>query len=171
MSEYFLIAKIDSVYGKNGFVKIFSYSDFPGRFFDLEEVYIDFFDEKKIFHIEKTEIKKNSITLKFKNFDDDKDVQILIGKNIFVDIQNVVKLPENFYFIHDLIGCTVVQNSSVFGIVKDVLTIPANSVYVVEDVNGQEILIPAVEHFIDAVDIEKKLITLKPDVELYDDEN
>jgi len=59
----------------------------------------------------------------------------------------------------------------VFGIVKDVLTIPANSVYVVEDVNGQEILIPAVEHFIDAVDIEKKLITLKPDVELYDDEN
>lgn len=171
MPEYFLIAKIDSVYGKNGFVKISSYTDFPDRFNGLEKVYIDFFNDKKKFLIEETKQTKNSINLKFKNFNSDKDVQILIGKDVFVESSDVVKLPENYFFIHDLVGCEIIKDSVKFGSVIDVLIYPANSVYVVKDLNGREVLIPAVEHFIDVVNIEKKQITLKPGIELYDDED
>lgn len=171
MTEYFLIAKIDSVYGKNGFVKIFSYSDFPERFAGLEKVYIDFFDEKKVFSVEKVDYIKNFIALKFKNFNNDKDVQILIGKEVFVESSEAVELPENYYFIHDLVGCAVIKDDIHYGIVKDVLNNPANSVYVIEDVNGLEVLIPAVEAFIDDIDVENKIIKLKPGIDLYDDED
>ncbi|MBZ0199698.1 MAG: ribosome maturation factor RimM [Ignavibacteriaceae bacterium] len=171
MPEYFLIAKIDSVYGKNGFVKISSYTDFPDRFNDLEKVYLDFFDDKKKFLIEETKQIKNSIILKFKNFDNDKDVQILIGKEVFVEGSDVVKLPKDYFFVHDLVGCKVIKEGVKFGSVIDVLNYPANSVYVVKDINGLEVLIPAVAYFIDDIDIDKKIIILKPGINLYDDED
>ena len=80
MNDFFLIAKIVSIYEKpsigqgksppgsagEGFVKIFSYSDFPERFVDLQKVYLEFYDEKKEFCIEKVEKIKDYFLLKFK---------------------------------------------------------------------------------------------------------
>ncbi len=171
MSEFFLIAKIISVYGKDGFVKIFSYSDFPERFFDLKEVYIDFFNNKKEFIVEDVKEGKDFFLLKFKNFNSEKDVKFLIGKEIFVEKTDLVKLPEGFNFIHDIIGSKVFRNNVEFGIIKDVLSYPANDVYVIDN-NGKEILIPVALEFIESYDPEKKILILKPGDEFYeDDEN
>jgi len=80
--EYYLIARITSAYDRKGFVKIRSYSDFPERFFRLKKVYIDFFGNKKEFNIEKVKQVKDEVKLKFKNFDNEEDVEVLIGKDI-----------------------------------------------------------------------------------------
>lgn len=184
MNEYFLIAKIVSVYEKprgkqgkadfksdgEGFVKIFSYSDFPDRFFNLKQVYIEFFDEKKEFYIERVEKTKDFFLLKFKNFNTDSDARVLVGKEIFVDNENLVKLPENYFFVHDLIESSVYRNNMYFGKLKDVLSYPANDVYVIDN-NGVEILIPAVPDYVESFDPEKKILILKPGEEMYDDED
>ena len=183
MNEYFLIAKIVSVYekprvvqgksvigsGREGFVKIFSYSDFPKRFFDLERVYIEFFDEKKEFYVERVEKIKDNFLLKFKNFDTNSDANVLVGKEIFVDNENLVKLPDNYFFVHDLIGSNVFRNNIFFGKITDVLSYPANDVYVIDN-NGEEILIPAVPDFIENFDQENKILILKPGDELYEND-
>ncbi len=169
MNEFFLIAKIISAYGKEGFVKILSYSDFPERFFNLKQVYIDFFDDKKEFLVEKILQQNDSFLLKFKNFDSASDVEILCGKELFVDKKNLIKLPENYYFIHDLIGSKVFRNNAELGIIKDVLSYPANDVYVIESL-GKEILIPAALEFIESFDPERKILVLKPGDELYEDD-
>jgi 16S rRNA processing protein RimM len=183
VSEYFLVAKIVSVYekpglpkdkfvpgsGREGFVKIFSYSDFPERFFNLKRVYIDFYGEKKEFYIERVEKVKSFILLKFKNFDTGNDASALVDKEIFVDKDNLVKLPENYFFVHDLIGSSVYRNNLFFGKIKDVLSYPANDVYVIEN-NGEEILIPAVPDYVETFDPEKKILVLKPGDELYDND-
>lgn len=170
MSEYYLIATVKSAFGKNGAVKIISHSDFPERFINLSEVYIDFFNNKKLFFVENVEQHNDIFTIKFKNFDSDKDVGILIGKDIFVDEEHLVKLPENHFFIHDLIGSRVVRNDKEIGIIKDVLKYPANDIYVVFDSGGNEILIPAVMDLIDSFDPLKKILKLKPGEDLYDDD-
>jgi 16S rRNA processing protein RimM len=185
VNEYFLIAKIISVYEKprskqgksafkpdgEGFVKIFSFSDFPERFFNLKRVYIDFFDEKKEFCIERVEKVKDYFLLKFKNFDTNSDAAVFVGKEIFVDSENLVKLPDNYFFIHDLIDSSVFRNNMFFGKIKDVLSYPANDVYVIEN-DGVEILIPAVPDYVESFDPEKKILVLKPGEELYEeDEN
>jgi 16S rRNA processing protein RimM len=171
VKDFFLIAKIVSVFGKEGFVRISSFSDFPERFFSLQKVYIDFFEDKKEFFVQKIRKHKNDFLLKFQNFENDKEVEILIGKEIFVDNDNVVKLPENYFFIHDLIGSKVYRNNTEFGVIKDVLTYPANDVYVIDN-KGKEILIPAALDFIESFDHTNKIMVLKPGGDFYeDDEN
>ncbi len=171
MKEFFLIAKIVSIYGKEGFVRISSFSDFPERFYNLQKVYIDFFDDKKEFFVEKVKKKKNDFLLKFKNFNSEKDAEIFLGKEVFVDGKDVVRLPENFFFIHDLVGSRVLRNNEEFGIIKQVLTFPANDVYVIDN-KGKEILIPAVMSFIEKFDPVNKILILTPGGDFYDeDEN
>lgn len=171
MKDYFLIAKIVSVYGREGFVRIASFSDFPERFFSLQKVYIDFFEDKKEFFVQEIKKHKSDFLLKFQNFENDKEVEILIGKEIYVDNDNLVKLPENYFFIHDLIGSKVYRNNMEFGVIKDVLTYPANDVYVIDN-NGREILIPAALEFIESFDQVNKIMVLKPGSDYYeDDEN
>ena len=172
MSDFFLIATIDSVFGKDGFVKINSHSDFPDRFYKLRQVYIDFWGDKKEFFVEKVLEKKKCITLKFKNFDNIRDVQALVGKDVFVDEENVIKPPEGSFFVHDLLGSRVYRNNREFGTLKDVLRSPANDVYVIENMQGKEILIPAIQDYIESFDKENKILVIKPGNQIYeDDEN
>lgn len=170
MRDFFLIARIDSVYGKNGFVKISSYSDFPDRFFELNEVFVDFFDEKKKLIVDKVVKQKDFFTIKFRNFNTAEDASVLKTKEIFVDSKGLIKLPAGYFFIHDMVESKVVRNKKEFGTLKDVLKFPANDVYLIEDKEGKEILIPAVEDFIENFDPEKKILTLKPGDDFYEDD-
>jgi 16S rRNA processing protein RimM len=170
VKDYVLIAKILSVSGKDGFVKILSYSDFPGRFFGLKKVYIDFFGDKKNFNVERVIQKKDSFLLKFFNFNSAEDAEILTGKEIYIDEQEAVQLPEFTFFIHDLIGSTIVEEGRSLGIIKDVLSIPANDVYVVETSEGNELLIPALKDNIEKFDPVEKILVLKPGSSLYDED-
>ena len=171
MIEYFLIGKIDSVTGNDGFVKITAYSDFPKRFYELSEVYLDFWGDKKKFIIEKTGNRKQSLFIKFKNFSSKRDSQLLEDREIFITSEDVVKLPENNFFIHDLIGSKVLIQDKVIGEIKDVLTTPANDVIVIRGDDEKEILLPFVLDFIERFDPERKILHLKQDVDLSDDED
>jgi len=172
VTEYFLIAKIVSSEGNKGFLKIDSFADDPDRFYKLKKVFIDFWGEKKIFSLQSVLRKKENIFLKFKNFDDIHSIDVLIGKEIFVDKDNLQELPKGRYFIHDIIGCKVIRNDAEIGEVTDVYSLVANDVYVIRNTIGEEILIPAVSEFIESIDPAKKVMILKPGEDFYeDDEN
>jgi 16S rRNA processing protein RimM len=131
-------------------------------------VFVDFFNEKKKFFIEDVKRKKDYFLIKFRNFNSERDVELLIGKEIFVDKANLVKLPEDQFFVHDLIGSEVYRNDKLLGVIKDVLPLPANDVYVVNDVEGNEILVPAVKEIILEFNPETKMLILKPGEDLYE---
>lgn len=168
MNEFFLIAKVSSIYGEDGFVKLVSYSDFPERFSNLKKVYVDFFGSKKELEVEKVEKKRNFFILKFRNFNSDKEVSLFLNKEILVNEADLVKLPEDYFFIHDLINSRVFQNSTELGVIIDVQTLPGNDLYVVKGVTGNELLIPAVKAFIERFDSDKKELYLKPEAVFLD---
>ena len=171
MTDYFLIAKIVSSAGRNGTVKIISYSDFNERFFQLDEIFVDFFEDKKSLIVEFVEEGKDCFFVKFKKFDSDEESEILIGKNIYVKKDDLVKLPEDHFYIHDMLGSDVFCNDVKIGKVKDVLNLPANDVYVITDLNDNERLIPAVEEFVESFDVNEKILILKKVDEYYDEED
>lgn len=171
MIEYFLIGKIESVSGNDGFVRITSYSDFPKRFHELSEVYLDFWGDKKKFIIEKTGQHNQSLLIKFKNFSSKRESQSLEGREIFIQKKDVVQLTENNFFIHDLIGSKVLLNDAKIGEITDVLKTPANDVIVLRGDDDKEILLPFVLDFIESFDPERKLLLLKKDVDLSNDED
>lgn len=164
-SDFYLIGNILAPFGEDGSVKITSYSDFPERFFSMKFAFIDFFGQKKKINISNVKRYKNSIVIKFENFNNEVECRFLIGKDIFVDSENLFVLPENTYFIHDLIGSKVFQGEILLGNIKDVFSAPANDVYIIQDVNGEEILIPAVAEYIVSFDKENKVMKLKQGVD------
>ena len=170
MNDYFLVAKITSFFGKEGFVKIEPYSDFPERFLELQIVFVDFWGDKKKIEIEKVTQLNNTFALKFKFFNNQRDAGVFIGRKMFVEEKDLVELPEHNYFVHDLIGSKVFQNDVEIGEVTDVLSTPANDVIVIMGKEKKEILIPLVLDFIDKFDPEKRILILKSEMG-FDSEN
>ena len=167
--NFYLIAKIVSLIGKDGFVRVESYSRLQVRFEKLQKVYIDFWDDKKIFTVENVKEYRNSLAVKFLNFDSQRDSQVLIGREVFVDDKNFLKLPEDHFFINDLIGSKVFKNEELIGEITDVLKMPANDVMSIKGVKGNEILLPVVLEIIESFDPGKKIMVIKEDYNLSDD--
>ena len=157
--DYFLIARIEQTFGKDGYVRIQSYSDFPERFFRLKKVYLDFWGDKKSFYIEDVKDVKGKIIIKFKKFNNLRDAQVLTDREVFVDEKDAVSLPENHFFVHDLIDSEVFVKKERIGVVSDVIKAKGNDVLVILNDEKKEILVPLVLNFIEKFDAaEKKLI-------------
>ena len=171
MKELFLVGKISAPYGSDGFVTINSFSDFPERFFNLKSVSVEIFGKVKELFIEDVDEVRNNIALKFKNFDSDRDVEFLSGKNIYIYEDELIKLDKDQFYIHDLIGSKVFRNNEEVGSVVDVLSLESNDVIVIKTLSEEELLIPAVKDFVDLVDTEKKVLILRTgDDDLYDED-
>jgi len=172
LSAFYLVAEIKEVYKKReGFLSVLPVTDFPGRFVCGLKVYIDVFNDKNPFIIENAVEEKGKLLLKFKNFNTSEDVSFLVGKKIYVTEDELIELPENTFYIHDLTGCKVYKNNKFFGNLIDVLSLPANDVYVIKNSEGKEILVPAVESFIDKINIKEKRIDLSEKFEFENDED
>ena len=171
MTDYFLIGKIISSIGRNGKIKIISYLDFKERIIQLNEIFVDFFEDKKSLKFEFIEEGKDCFFVKFKNFDSDEESEILIGKNIYVNENDLVKMPKDHFFINDIIGSNVFCNDVKIGIVKDVLNLPANDVYVITDLDNKERMIPAVPDFVEKFDVDEKILILKKVDEYYEEDD
>jgi 16S rRNA processing protein RimM len=172
VDDLFLIAEVKAVIGSNGFVLIDSYSDFSERFFHLKNVSIEFFGTYKEFFVEEVKRNGKSFAVKFKGINSEEDAKMFLRKKIFVEKKNSVILSDNTFFIHDVIGSEVFRNSKLIGYVKDVLILPANDVYLIKDLDGEEILMPAVKDYVMEFNPNIKKLILVPDCDLlYDDEN
>ena len=74
----------------------------------------------------------------------------------------VDKKPDDEYYIFDLIGLKVkTADNPCLGEVTDVLTLPANDVYVVRD-GSKEYLIPAIKDVIKKIDLDQEYILIEP---------
>jgi len=160
--DYIQVGKITNTQGIKGELKILPLTDNINRFDELKSVFIG--EEKIKVNIEKTWYKKGFVIIKFKEFDDINQVIYYKDEYIYIDVEDKIQLPENTYFIFDIVGCRVVDTSgNSIGIVKDVMTNFSNDIYVVEDINlRKEHLIPAVKQFVVDVNIGDKVITIEP---------
>ena len=132
MDDLYLIAEVCGIYDSGGSVIVESYSDFPERFLKLQKVYIDFFGKIKELEIEFVYQNDDKFIFKFLRFDSESDVHFLLGKKLFLNKISLHKLPDNYFYIHDLMNCEVYLDSMFFGKLIDVLKLPANDVYVIK---------------------------------------
>jgi len=172
VDELFLIAEVKAIRGSNGYVLIESFTDSKERFSQLNEVIVEFFGTQKEFQITDVDFSEGKIALKFSGFNSASDAAILVNKKIFIHKKHAVKLNEDTFFIHDVIGSAVFKEYDCLGNVEDVLVLPANDVYVVKDKNNKRILIPAIKDYVKNFSPVEKRLDLVPDCDLlYDDEN
>lgn len=172
MNDFYLIARITSISGSEGFLNLQIITDFAEKLVNLKEVYIDFFGSKKKFLVEDLRQSKKSSQIKFKRFNSLRELQILLGRDVFISGKNLTQLPKGSYFIHDLIDVEVHRDNIILGRIREVMNLPANDVFVIVDDEGNELLIPFVLDFIEQLDLKNKKLILKSGVGEYeDDEN
>lgn len=173
-NNFLLIAEIISLYGKNGFLRIELKRKIGKIIENFNEVFIDFFGKLKQFSVEEIKEIKNGFIIKFYNFSSEEECLLLTGRKIFVDsakfpeLKNVI---ENSFSYEDLIGCNVFRNGDKIGIVNGFFNLPSNDVLEITNKNGEEILIPFIEEFIETFNPDENKLILKPGDELFYDEN
>lgn len=159
--DYTVVGMITNTHGIKGDLKIYPLTDDINRFFYLSKAYLG--DEKELYYIESVKIHKGMVIIKFKSLDDINKSEKYKGKYLYVDDYDKVELPEDRYFISDLINCTVFNLSNDYiGKVTDVITGNANDVYVITNEEGKDYLIPAVKKFVVEVNIKDKSIIIDP---------
>ena len=161
MEEYFEIGQIVNTNGLKGALKIKPFTDDITNFEKFKKVFIDINGNLKEFNIEKVWYNKQMVMLKLNNIDSIEEAEKYRGLFIKVLRSDEEKLPENVYFIQDLIGCTVYTDEGLeLGIIHDVFPTGSNDVYVVRNKDEKDILLPAIQDVVKIVDIPNKKITV-----------
>ncbi len=155
MEEVLQVGVITTTHGVRGEVKIFPTTDDVNRFKKLKEVILDTGREKIILEIEGVKFFKQMVILKFKGIDTLDDVAKYRQAGLYVTRSNAVKLDRDEYFIADLIGVEVYDESDqLIGVLEDVITTGANDVYTIRTTDGRELLLPAIKQCVLGVDVQ-----------------
>ena len=156
------VGTIVKAFGVRGEVIVQPMTDFPERFRKARVFWLgaNTLSASKT-GVESAVVSPRGIRLKLKGIDDRDRAEGLRGKLLFIDEAASTPLREGQYFVHDMLGLAVQEESGrPLGEIADVLRYPANDVYVVRGGRG-EILIPAVKEFIRSVDIASRTMTVR----------
>lgn len=159
MEEVLQVGVITTTHGVKGEVKVFPTTDDANRFKKLKEVILDTGREKITLEIEGVKFFKQMVILKFKGIDTLDDAAKYRQAGLYVTRDNAVKLGRDEYFIADLIGAEVYDESDqLIGVLEDVMTTGANDVYVIRMTDGRELLLPAIKQCVLDVDVQGRRI-------------
>lgn len=157
MDNFLEVGQIVNSYGIKGELKVVPYTDDITRFDELKTIYIQIGKELEEYEIESVKYHKNNVLMKLKGIDDINDTERFRNCYLKIKRENAVKLPEDTYFIVDLIGIEVFEeNGTSIGKIVDIFPTGSNDVYVVKDELGKQILLPAISEVIKEVDISNK---------------
>ena len=148
-SNFLEAGQIVNTHGIRGEVKIVPWCDTPEFLCGFDTFYLDGAPVK----VESARAHKGNVIAKLAGVDDVNGAMRLKNKVVSIDRSGVI-LPPGRHFIADLIGLEVreAESGQVLGKVEDVLTLPANEVYVVK--GEKEYLIPAVDEFLAETNLE-----------------
>ena len=99
--------------------------------------------------------------LKFSEIDSRNDAELLRNAEVYIGEKDLIKPAKDEYFVHDLIGCQVIsENDEVLGTLNEVVQMRSNDVYVVENKEGGQILIPATKEIVKQINVDQKQIII-----------
>ena len=110
-------------------------------------------------------LQTDKVILKIENIDTIEEAMKYRSKYLQVTREEAIPLKEGSYFITDLIGCGVFdETGNSLGIICDVIQTGSNDVYWIKQ--PKELLIPALKEIVTSIDVENKKVIIKP-VELW----
>jgi 16S rRNA processing protein RimM len=165
MKDFLNVGQIINTHGIRGEVKVFPLTDDMYRFDDLEVVYIG----DKVYEIENVKYLKDKVVLKLEGINSIEEAEKYKQKYIKISREDAVELPEDTYFIADILGCTVVDTEGFeYGKVKEVIQTGSNDVYWVK--GNKEVLVPVLKDIVLDIDVVNRKITMKPSGEWQDED-
>ena len=161
MQEYFEVGQIVNTNGLKGLLKINPFTDDIKRFERLKTIFIEHKKELLEFEIESVRYQKKQVLLKLKGIDTIEEAEKYREDYLKINRNKEEKLPEDTYYIVDLIGLDIyTEDGELLGKLDDVFSTGSNDVYVVKNSEGKQILLPAISDVIKNIDLEQKKIVV-----------
>lgn len=156
---FVLVGKLQRPHGVNGEITMRVDTDFPERIRRGKTLYLG---EDHVAHkVTGTRWKGDLMLVKFDGYDSPEAVSELINQMAFVSVDDIPALPDGEYYHHQLIGLEVYEADEYLGTLEAVLQTGANDVYIVEDLEGKELLIPAIPEVVLKVDLADKRLVVR----------
>ncbi len=157
-----LVGHLVNTQGVRGEVRVLSRTDFEDvRFKKGSELYLVQPNQPapRLLTIASARKHKQFILLTFEGHHSINDVERYKGGDLMVYEEELMELPDNTYYIYQLVGCEVVTDQGqVLGVLKEVMQPGANDVYVVKPPKGKDILLPVIPDCVLDVDVRNKKI-------------
>ena len=156
LQQYLEVGKITNVHGLMGEVRVQPWADSPDFLCRFKTLYVD--KTHWPIQVERARVHKNMVIIKFEGVYDVPSATAMRNAVLYIDRADA-QLPEGVFFLADIYGLEVrdAATGETLGKVADVLTLPANNVYVVQG-GAREWLIPAVPAFIAETNIDEGFI-------------
>lgn len=153
LQQYLEIGKVTSTHGVMGEVKVQPWADSPEFLCQFKTLYVD--EAHWPIKVERARVHKNMAILKLEGVTDVAGATAMRNAILHIDRKDVI-LPEGSFFLADIEGLEVrdAQSGTVLGKVAEILTLPANNVYVVRG-GERELMIPAVPAFVAETNVEE----------------
>lgn len=155
--QYLEVGKVTNVHGLMGEVRVQPWADSPDFLCQFKTLYVD--KAHWPIRVERARVHKNMVILKLEGVTDVNGALAMRNAVLYIDRKDA-NLPEGSFFLADLMDMEVRDTQGkVLGKIADVLTLPANNVYVVRG-GEREIMIPAVDQFVKEVNVDEGYMTV-----------
>lgn len=163
-SDYIVVGLLGKTRGVDGNMWVTPLTDFPDRFMDMKSIFVENRDKWEERNILSSELIANRPVLKLAGISNREEATRLTNRRLAVLREQLVGLPDDTYYVFDLIGLKVIDADSneMIGKVSDVHSYPANDSYAIKLKDGVEKQLPAIEHYVIKVDLEKREMLIDP---------
>ncbi len=152
-----LIGKVISPHGVAGMVKVYPYSDFPGRVELLDQVELLRGTDRTAYQVEKAALYGRFWLVKFNEVKNREDAESIKDSLMIIPKEERFPLPDDSFYHDQLIGLSVYESGNVLiGQVKDLITTGGHDILVIEAAGDEKKshLVPLVKSFIDAINLD-----------------
>ena len=140
-------------HGVEGEILMEVLTDFPERLRTGRTVYVG--EDHQPMRITHKRSQDTALLITFSGIDTPEAAGLLRNKRVYIQADNLPELPEGEYYHHQLMGLKVIdENGAEIGSLTEIIETGANDVYVATSIEGKEILFPAIESVILAVDLD-----------------
>jgi 16S rRNA processing protein RimM len=168
-SEPVLLGKIIATHGVKGQLRVFLFSGEFSSIAGLDTIMVKAPNSgMETFEVAAAARHGKKVLLTLKNYDNVNQVLHLVGRELYVERDQLPELPEGEYYWRDLVGLRVVtEQGEMLGTLTEIIATGSNDVYVVQG-REREYLIPALEEVVLEVNLDDGVMKVSPPEGLFD---
>lgn len=158
LAPYLPIGQILKPHGIKGEMKVRPMTDDPERYFALKSIFLKEGEQYAARRVTGVRVQGGSAYVAIEGVSNRNAAEKMRDAYLYINRAHAAKLPKGRYFICDLIGCIVRdETGKEYGVVREIIQTGANDVYVVGE---DEWMLPVLKNIIASCDVEQGVITV-----------
>lgn len=158
--DCYYLGRVAKTHGLKGEVTLKLDVDNSSDYAELSHFFLEINKVLTPFFVEHVKINGDKLFVKIKDIDTIELAQNLVGREAFLPMEMLPKLSGKQFYFHEIVGFTVIDaEKGELGSIKEVLEYPTQAILQVMKGN-KEILIPILDHVIQQVNRDKKILQI-----------